>query len=173
MKDKKNRGLIAKPSTFHALSRLTATFFQDRWFQPLTHTSDNDFNYLRAPCRLAFPPVYHFQQPERIRHVALFQVYIPLVHRNRLVPRAFHGNVHVDVLPDPVGLRNVPVVVEAEVRNLRPPARRPDSSRYHVLCDCAAVVAREDETVDVRYYLAALPVLLAEGSRRAWSSARH
>ena len=114
-----------------------------------------------------------FQQPKGFRHVALFQVDIPLVHRNRLVPRPFHRDVHVDVLPNPVRLRNVPIVVEAEVRNLRPPAHRPHGSGYHVLCDCAAVVAREDETVDVRYYLAALPVLLAEGSRRAWSSARH
>jgi hypothetical protein len=40
---------LAEGARFELAVHKVDAGFQDRWFQPLTHPSDNEMNYLRSP----------------------------------------------------------------------------------------------------------------------------
>jgi hypothetical protein len=55
--------------------------FQDRWFQPLTHPSDKEFNYLRASLfggRICVATM--LQNPKRFCNVGALQMDVVLMH---------------------------------------------------------------------------------------------
>lgn len=83
--------------------------FQDRWFQPLTHPSDEDFKYLRASVfcgRICVATM--LQNPERFCNVGSLQMNVPLMHLERTVPGRQHRCFRWDSPSRPSRLRAVP-----------------------------------------------------------------
>src|SRR5215510_8768599 len=77
--------------------------FQDRWFQPLTHPSDNVFNYLGYPPPFLFINSFiNLRGPEGVGHVARLEINVSLVHLDAAVTAGLHRHFHGGLLASPM-----------------------------------------------------------------------
>jgi hypothetical protein len=126
--------------------------FQDRWFQPLTHPSDNVFSDLRDSRLFCFiNSSINLTGPRGIGNVGRLEIDIPLVHPHAAVAAGLRRHVYSDPLPSSLGQRGLSQVVENKLFDARRFERLLYLGVNMVLGDPCAIVQGEHEPVQVRH----------------------
>src|SRR5262245_17490784 len=80
---------LAEGARFELAVHKVDAGFQDRWFQPLTHPSDNVFNYLWVPLLLFIKTFTNLRCAQGIRNVGGLEIDVPLVDLHRALTSRF------------------------------------------------------------------------------------
>ena len=107
-KRRKARSGMAEGAGFEPAAHGVGAGFQDRWFQPLTHPSDKDFNNLGADLfdsRIRVAAM--LQYPESFRNVGALHVYLALMHLEGTVAGRRHRRLRRDSFSNPCGFCTV------------------------------------------------------------------